>query len=59
MLVPPGDVDALSRALLGVIEDEERRRALGAAALETARRYDPATVGADWVALLDDLVRSG
>ena len=37
----------------------ERRRALGAAALETARRYDPETVGAEWVALLDDLVRSG
>jgi glycosyltransferase involved in cell wall biosynthesis len=59
VLVPAGDVDALSRALLGVVEDEERRRALGAAALETARRYDPKTVGADWVALLDGLVRSG
>ena len=57
--VPAGDVDALSRALLGVIADEERRRALGAAALETSRRYDPETVGRDWVALLDDLVRSG
>ena len=50
VLVPAGDVDALSRSLLAVIEDEERRRALGAAALETARRYDPETVGADWVA---------
>ncbi|MEO8689979.1 MAG: glycosyltransferase family 4 protein [Solirubrobacteraceae bacterium] len=59
VLVPAGDVDALSRALLGLVEDEERRRALGAAALETARRYDPATVGGAWVALLDDLVRSG
>jgi glycosyltransferase involved in cell wall biosynthesis len=59
VLVPAGDVDALSRALLEVVGDEERRRALGAAALETARRYDPKTVGADWVALLDDLVRSG
>ena len=59
VLVPAGDVDALSRALLDVVGDEERRRALGAAALETARRYDPEAVGADWVALLDDLVRSG
>jgi glycosyltransferase involved in cell wall biosynthesis len=59
VLVPAGDVGALSRALLDVIGDEERRRALGAAALATARRYDPETVGAAWVALLDDLVRSG
>jgi glycosyltransferase involved in cell wall biosynthesis len=59
VLVPAGDVDALSRALLDVVGDEERRRALGAAALQTAHRYDPKTVGADWVALLDDLVRSG
>jgi glycosyltransferase involved in cell wall biosynthesis len=59
VLVPAGDVGALSRALLDVIGDEERRRALGVAALATARRYDPETVGAAWVALLDDLVRSG
>jgi glycosyltransferase involved in cell wall biosynthesis len=59
VLVPAGDIDALSRALLGVVEDEDRRRALGAAALESARRYDPATVGAGWVALLDEIVRSG
>ena len=59
VLVPAGDVEALSRALLDVVGDEERRRALGAAALETARRYDPKTVGADYAALLDDLVRSG
>ena len=55
VLVPAGDVGALSRALLEVVEDEERRRALGAAAVESARRYDPATVGAGWAALLDDL----
>jgi len=55
VLVPAADVDALSRALLGVVEDEERRAALGTAALETARRYDPGTVGAGWAALVDDL----
>jgi glycosyltransferase involved in cell wall biosynthesis len=55
VLVPPGDVGALSRALLAVVEDEERRRALGAAALETARRYDPAVVGKDWLSLIDEL----
>ena len=55
VLVPPGDVPALSRALLEVVGDEERRRALGAAALETARRYDPASVGKSWVTLMDEL----
>ena len=55
VLVPPGDVAALSRALLETVGDEERRRALGTAALETARRYDPATVGKSWVTLLDQL----
>ena len=55
MLVPAGDVAALSRALLAVVGDEERRRSLGEAALETARRYDPAAVGKDWVTLIDEL----
>jgi glycosyltransferase involved in cell wall biosynthesis len=55
VLVPAGDAGALSRALLGVVEDEERRRALGAAALESARRYDPGAVGAGWAALIDEL----
>jgi glycosyltransferase involved in cell wall biosynthesis len=55
VLVPPGDVGALSRALLEVVGDEEKRRALGAAGLETARRYDPAAVGKGWVTLLDEL----
>ena len=55
VLVPPEDVDALSRALLAVVGDEERRRALGTAALETARRYDPAAVGKSWVTLIDEL----
>ncbi len=55
VLVPPGDVPALSRALLEVVGDEEKRRALGTAALETARRYDPAAVGKSWVTLMDEL----
>jgi glycosyltransferase involved in cell wall biosynthesis len=55
VLVPDGDVAALSRALLDVVGDEARRRALGAAAIESARRYDPAVVGKDWVSLIDEL----
>jgi phosphatidyl-myo-inositol alpha-mannosyltransferase len=40
VLVPPADPQALTDALVGLLEDEPRRRALGAAARELARaRY--------------------
>jgi glycosyltransferase involved in cell wall biosynthesis len=52
VLVPPQDVDALSRALLAVIEDEPLRRRLAAAGVEKARSYDIAAVGALWDELL-------
>jgi len=40
VLVPAGDPDALAEALVGLLEDEERRQTLGAAARERAiERY--------------------
>ena len=51
-LVPPEDVDALAAALSALLADPERRRAYAHAALETARTYEPASVGAQWRALL-------
>jgi glycosyltransferase involved in cell wall biosynthesis len=52
LLVPGGDVAALTAALLRVTEDEELRRRLGAAGVETAKRYDPAEIVARWQDLL-------
>lgn len=45
-LVPRGDADALAKALVELIENPELRRAMGAAALDSARRYDPAPIAA-------------
>jgi phosphatidylinositol alpha-mannosyltransferase len=39
--VPPGDAEALERAVIGLLEDEPRRQRMGEAAREIAReRYD-------------------
>src|SRR5947208_5890249 len=46
VLVPPGDPPALADALVGLLDDEPRRRALGAAAREVAReRYSWDDIG--------------
>ena len=55
LLVPNGDVEAFASALLEVIEDGDKRRRLGDAALDTARRYDLEVIGREWADLLADL----
>jgi glycosyltransferase involved in cell wall biosynthesis len=55
VLVPALDTDALGAAIAALIEDPERRARLGAAAVETARRYDREAIGARWDALLSNL----
>ena len=39
LLVPPGDVAAVSRAIVELLQDEPRRAALGAGAREVAEQY--------------------
>jgi glycosyltransferase involved in cell wall biosynthesis len=55
LLVPNGDVDAFASALLEVIEDDDKRRSMGDAALETARRYDVEVIGRRWAEFLADI----
>ena len=52
LLVPEGDVEALSAALLELVEDPERRRAMGEAAARAAERFGVAPVAERWEALL-------
>jgi glycosyltransferase involved in cell wall biosynthesis len=58
ILVPNGDLDALGRGMLELIEDEEKRRRYGAAALEKAGRYDIDAIGAEWEELLGEVSRA-
>jgi glycosyltransferase involved in cell wall biosynthesis len=54
-LVPAGDVEAFSAALLELIEDPARRRAMAAAARAKARRYEAAEIAPRWATMLADL----
>ncbi|MFF8842921.1 glycosyltransferase family 4 protein [Streptomyces sp. NPDC015127] len=55
LLVPVGDVTAVARALLRLIDDEELRAAMAAAALRNARRFDPDVVTKQYEDLFDEL----
>jgi glycosyltransferase involved in cell wall biosynthesis len=55
LLVPAEDVGALAAGLLALIEDPERRRRLGTAALDAARAYDIDLVAPRVSRLLDSL----
>jgi glycosyltransferase involved in cell wall biosynthesis len=55
LLVPVGDARALAEAMLDLIADAPRRRAMGRAALSSARRYDAAGIVARYELLFDEL----
>ncbi|TQK44572.1 glycosyltransferase involved in cell wall biosynthesis [Streptomyces sp. SLBN-118] len=55
LLVPVGDVEAIAEALLKLIDDEELRRRMGAAALRNARRFAPGPVAKQYEELFAEL----
>jgi glycosyltransferase involved in cell wall biosynthesis len=57
ILVKPENVEAFSAALRALIEDPERRRRMGEAAVDKAREYEIARIGPRWDAVLEDLAR--
>jgi glycosyltransferase involved in cell wall biosynthesis len=61
MLVPPKDVTGLATALVELIEDSDRRRAMGAAAFESSRRYFMPSIRDSWERLFGEInaARSG
>lgn len=52
LLVPDGDVDALATALRTLMSDGPRRARMATAAVESAARFRPAAIGAQWAGLL-------
>lgn len=54
ILVPPGDVEQLARALGQLMGDERLRLTLGKNAVAVRDRFQPEAVMAKWEALIDD-----
>ena len=59
LFVDPGDDEALARTLRLLIDDEPRRRELGARAEARARTYTPERMGAAYVGVYRGLLRTG
>ncbi|MFF9204936.1 glycosyltransferase family 4 protein [Streptomyces sp. NPDC014986] len=58
-LVPVGDEGAFGAALLDLVRDDERRRRMGRAALDHARRFAPGPVVGQAERLLRDAIEAG
>jgi len=56
VLVPPGDVVALSKALTELMTSPDKRRRIGEAARVSMSKYAPNHVGDQWDGLIDEVV---
>jgi glycosyltransferase involved in cell wall biosynthesis len=59
VLVPEGDVPALAEAMIELVEDEDERHRLGAAAVTKGAAYSPEAIGPLWEDLIAWLTRTG
>ncbi|MGH3665455.1 MAG: glycosyltransferase family 4 protein [Egibacteraceae bacterium] len=55
LIVPKGDVDGMAAAIIELVEDDTRRKAMGAAAFETAAEYQTPVLAQRWEALFTEL----
>ncbi|QKW05715.1 glycosyltransferase family 4 protein [Streptomyces sp. NA04227] len=58
-LVKPGSAKSIAAGLLELINDDDLRREMAAAALRDSERFDPQRVGEHFESLLQDLTRRG
>jgi glycosyltransferase involved in cell wall biosynthesis len=56
LLTPVGDADAMAAALLRLINDDDLRRSMAAAALAASARFDPAPIGERYEELFTELL---
>jgi phosphatidyl-myo-inositol alpha-mannosyltransferase len=59
LLVPPGDPDALAEALIELLEDEPRRRALGEGARKVAEGYSWEPIARRLLSIYEELAGKG
>ncbi len=57
LLVPYKDVDALAASIIELIEDDDRRKAIGAAAYEKSHDYQTEALAERWENVFEDIAR--
>ncbi len=55
-MVPNRKAPALAAAVIDLMEDDQRRTAMGAAAVKKAAEYDIETMATRWEKVFDDLI---